>query len=195
MSKIKTNREIYKYIEKINEGNKYSNTKLDTYLINLYCLSEPFKNKSRINLESFLSIITNSFRIYDRNFDEDWRSIEFPPYDSRIGYDGWQNEILEQTVDFREMDEAGMLQSKDKYFGITSPRGNDWYNFDPVDYLECAVAGFFGYVQDEGEALIINDSGAPEIVNAEEFPQNVREIRLVTWDDYRSFLICGRSYE
>jgi hypothetical protein len=39
------------------------------------------------------------------------------------------------------MAEAGTLENEYRYFGIDSPTGFRWYNFDPCSYLECGVRG------------------------------------------------------
>ena len=51
---------------------------------------------------------------------------------------------LRQIVDLREMRDAGMLAKKWIELGIDAPRGGRWFNFEPVQYLECAAAGSIG---------------------------------------------------
>jgi hypothetical protein len=90
-----------------------------------------------------------------------------------------QDTILWQIVDLRDMDEAGMLRNEDRYFGIDAPRGNRWYNFDPMTYLECAAAGTYrGFTT------------PPDIPDDPVF-----EIEEVSWDDFTRFLRAGAFYE
>lgn len=44
-----------------------------------------------------------------------------------------------QLCDLVEMDRAGTLNLKYREFGLTSPRGNSWFNFTPRAYLECGA--------------------------------------------------------
>jgi len=37
--------------------------------------------------------------------------------------------------------------TKYKHFGLKSPTGHDWYNWDPFTYLECATAGLVDHAQ------------------------------------------------
>jgi hypothetical protein len=59
------------------------------------------------------------------------------------------------------MAEAGMLENEYRYFGIESPTGFWWYNFDPRSYLEAAVWRRRGdYAEHEVIALIPPKDGA-----------------------------------
>jgi hypothetical protein len=66
----------------------------------------------------------------------------------------------------------GTLANDQRYFGVDSPRGSRWYNFDPLTFLECAVAGTFGEEDDP-----------------------VFEIAEVSWEKFAGFLSVGQSYE
>lgn len=39
------------------------------------------------------------------------------------------------------------LGYKWRYMGTKSPRGHDWYNWDPFTFLECALSGFSSHVR------------------------------------------------
>ena len=54
--------------------------------------------------------------------------------------------LLFLIADFHSMT-AGELGYKWRYMGAKSPRGHDWYNWDPLTFLECALAGFTTHVQ------------------------------------------------
>src|SRR5262249_16943074 len=60
------------------------------------------------------------------------------------GFTAWESSVLGQIVDLREMAEQRILEDEQRYFGIYSPRGHSWFNFDPCTFLECAVAGSYG---------------------------------------------------
>ena len=48
--------------------------------------------------------------------------------------------LLFQIADLHRM-QGNTLEGEWRYFGSESPSGNTWYNFDPMTYLECALAG------------------------------------------------------
>jgi len=50
-----------------------------------------------------------------------------------------QQMICYQIADLHRMAQAGLLENKWRSFGIDSPTGHRWYNFDPSSYLHCAV--------------------------------------------------------
>jgi hypothetical protein len=120
------------------------------------------------------------------------------------GFDRWESFLLRQMVDLREMAEQGMLADEHRYFGIDSPRGQRWYNFDPCTFLECAAAGSSGGWQsgdDTGRAYvpgpvaILGDDGTVTTSDPQDVPDPVFSIREVSWDDFQSFLGCGQWYE
>ena len=82
--------------------------------------------------------------------------------------------ILKQVADLREMDEAGLLSSELRYFGMDSPRGNRWYNFDPSSYIECAITGTYDDFQEENSEITFDD---------------------ISWNEISEFLWCGQIYE
>ena len=49
----------------------------------------------------------------------------------------------------------GQLADDQRYFGIDSPRGGRWYNFDPAGYLECATVGTFGGWDGEDDSRVL----------------------------------------
>lgn len=55
----------------------------------------------------------------------------------------WERTLKDQVIDLEEMRETGQLEDPERYFGLTSPRGGRWYNFDVESFLERGVAGLF----------------------------------------------------
>jgi len=122
-------------------------------------------------------------------FDPAWRERHRQQPQESADFSDWENGILFQIADLRRMAEAGQLEDEFRYFGITSPSGNLWYNFNPVTYLECGVAGTFGgYAADERIILI----PAPE---GESDDSPIWSLERFTWLDFLEFLECCRLYE
>lgn len=102
------------------------------------------------------------------------------------------------------MDRAGTLADEQRYFGVNSPRGALWHNFDPGTFLECAVAGRFGGWRAgdatgrelvPGKVAVLD--GAGNVVDADpaELDEPIIEIKTVSWDVFADFLECGQCYE
>jgi hypothetical protein len=111
---------------------------------------------------------------------------------------------LRQIADLREMAESGILQDEQKYFSISSPRQSPWYNFDPRGYLECAMAGSSGgwdpdddtgrqYVP--GEVAVLAEDGSIQSSNPEDLPNPTFEMPVITWEQFKDFIVCGQIYE
>jgi hypothetical protein len=52
-----------------------------------------------------------------------------------------QHMLRYQIADLHRMAEVGTLNDPQRYFGIDSPTGHRWYNFDPSTFLACASSG------------------------------------------------------
>jgi hypothetical protein len=102
------------------------------------------------------------------------------------------------------MAEQGMLADEQRYFGIDSPRGQRWYNFDACTFLECATAGSFGgwqagddtgreYVP--GQVAVLGDHGTVTTADPQDVPDAVVLIGELSWEAFQSFLGCGQWYE
>ncbi len=76
-----------------------------------------------------------------------------------------------RSVDLRRM-RGGTLAEEWRYFGSESPTGKGWYNFDPLTYLECALAGMSACACNENADLLTPG-----------------------WRPFASFLELGRTYE
>lgn len=92
--------------------------------------------------------------------------------------------------------DAGVFEDKYRYLGSDSPRGTRWYNFDPLTYLECAVAGSFQRWEPgdnsmrqfvPGETSVMDDNG--------NITSPIQEINSITWDAFKDFLWFGQYYE
>jgi hypothetical protein len=112
--------------------------------------------------------------------------------------------IIGQIVDLREMDRAGTFANDLRYFGVDSPRGSRWYNFDPLTFLECGAAGTFdgwragdptGRELVPGPVAVLDASGQITAVDPKEIEASLFEIELVTWDQMADFLRSGQWYE
>jgi hypothetical protein len=183
---FKTNRDLYLFIRRLREVTAYHDRDLEEYLRALWQLGSKHKTEEALPLGVFAELIESAFRESAPPFDPSWRNLVGPRETKREGFGGWQDTILWQIVDLRDMDEAGMLRNEMRYFGINAPRGNRWYNFDPMTYLECAAAGTCGGVRDgDGRKKVHPDVPDDPVI----------EIPDVSWDGFTDFLWAGQHYE
>lgn len=82
--------------------------------------------------------------------------------------------LLFQIADLHSMT-SRQMEDKWKYLGLKSPRGNDWYNWDPVSYLEQGTAGLLAHLERN------------HLVGADDQPCN--------WATFAFFLEMGRLWE
>ncbi|MBX7171420.1 MAG: hypothetical protein K1X72_10735 [Pyrinomonadaceae bacterium] len=179
-----TNRELYLFVT--NLKSKPNIPSLENYLKSLWAIASPF-SFAEPTIEDLVSWLEAALNYSPPEFDSEWlkTKLDF----SKNSFESWENRIISQIVDLRVMNESGHLKNEMRYFGIDSPRGYRWYNFDVLTYLECAVRGMYdGY--EEGEVIVLIQPPEGESADSELF-----EISQFSWDDFAEFLRCGQSYE
>jgi hypothetical protein len=201
---LQTNRDLYLAIDELSKQKKNCDRSLAIYLLALLNQSVAFANRESLTLAEFYEIIACSFTDAPAPFHDAWR-IEYEKLLHKDeGFTGWRATIIRQIVELREMDECGTLKNENRYFGVSTPRTSYWVNFDPLGYLECAMAGSFGgwdpgddtgrrYVP--GQVAVFAEDGSIQHANPEVLPNPTLELSMVTWDHFKDFLICGQIYE
>ena len=201
---INTNRDLYAAVSELIKRHENTSRSLEAYLSALWSIGRPASGQDALAVESFFQLLATAFEADVPKFDESWRSRDAADIDDLRGFDGWEAAILRQIVDLHEMDEAGTLADETRYFGVNSPRGNRWYNFDPCVYLECATQGAFGGWQPDsdtgrdyvpGSVVAFNESGELKARNPREADDPVVALSSISWDAFRDYLWCGQSYE
>lgn len=162
-------------IENIIETNKNCNISLKEYLIGILYNSKDFNMKNGIGISDFLTILDKAFsKVPDSSFHDEIQLSKKPPMiDEEDGnYDTLKDTLFFQINDLTciEKDDS-LINNQLKYFGIDSPNGNRWYNFDPFTYLKCASSWLVDYY---GETSHID---------------------YISWGMFANFLEMGRSYE
>ena len=54
-----------------------------------------------------------------------------------------------QLAELGRMHASGQLADESKFFGIVSPSGHGWYNFDPFSLLECGARGLMDHAGED----------------------------------------------
>jgi len=204
MEKIGTNRDLYVAITEPLEERKETQRSLEEYLSALWKLGSERKQESQFSVECFFGSLVSAFESTAPEFDESWRDRYARDVEKDVGFSAWESTILRQIVDLREMKETGTLEKEMRYFGVSSPRGGYWYNFDPCSFLECATAGSSGGWQPgdstgrdfvPGEVAVMNEEGEIETRDPRDIDDPIFEMPQVTWEFFQDFLWCGQNYE
>jgi hypothetical protein len=183
-----TNRDLYKAVRSFSETvEKQSMPSLEKYLSALWSVVSQ-EHDTPLTPEKFVEWLEKAFVTPASDFNPLW--LERNSYNQDLSdFQEWENVILFQIADLRRMDEAGKLQDEYRYYGIDSPSGSRWYNFDPLTYLECGIRGALGgYAEDEVIVLIPPPEG-------ESADSPIYEVQQFSWDTFTWILRCGQSYE
>ena len=134
---------------------------LEEYLRSLWVVVNEYKDLG-LNFNQLASIIGHAFKTEPPPFDNQWLSFENPltwnyrdntyviekleGHQVKIvatnvdDFDILKHTLLFQIADLYRMRD-NQLKDKYRYYGIDSPTGNTWYNFDVFTYLECGTRG------------------------------------------------------
>lgn len=170
-----TNRNLSTSIAQLLENREKERRKLEEYLLAFWFLASRYKHQTAIEANQFIKLLGLAFVVEIPVFPNEWRSKKFDRYsDEENNFLAFEETILQQIVDLREMEEIGLLSNEMRYLGLGSPRENRWYNFDSLTYLKCAVTGLDG----NKDAL-------------EDMMQN----HYISWKQIDEFFWCKRIYE
>src|SRR5213078_3659578 len=98
-----------------------------------------------IDLDTVAAMVAAAAIVDPPPVDPRWRSAVLGGGD---GFAAWEAVVLSQIADLADFADQGPLDEM-AYFGLDAPRPDGacratwirWYNFDPVGYLECGLAG------------------------------------------------------
>jgi hypothetical protein len=197
MSKELTSQEFRSAVLAITDKQEGENIdSLENHLLSLWAVIKKYE-KHKPTYSLFANILAEAFDTLPCKFDEQWLN-----YENDIFWD-YQNdsfvlqeyingewiitesnvndfEILKHIILFQISDlhrmNSGQLNHPYRYFGIDSPTGNRWYNFDVVTYWECATAGM--------EACL----------DEPDHPRK-KSFDTCTWATLAKLLQLGQSYE
>ena len=130
-------------------SDKYSKTyegTLKEYLMAFWHIVQ-FKKENELSLEVLCDVVEQAFNLEPISFDAAWLKYTNEPYIDfkKKDFKDFKNAILFQISDLHKMEDESLLDNELKYFGIDSPTGNRWNNFDPFTYLGCATGWFEDY--------------------------------------------------
>jgi hypothetical protein len=206
MSEISTNRDLYLAITalcatRVSAGALPS---LESYLRSLWRLSQPFADRTALTPAEFFELVSGAFDAMPSDVNPASTDIDQAPPDETTGFAGWQSTLIRQMIDLRDMEAAGQLTSDLRYFGLDAPKGQRWYNFDPITYLECGLAGALGgWKPDDatgrafvpGPVAVLDADGQITAADPAEIERLVHAVPELSWALLIDFLWCGQQYE
>jgi hypothetical protein len=195
MTALITNRDLYLFIAELAQEHAKSALPLAEYLARLRELGRAHGARGALSLDELAAMLRGAFSAQGPQPAAPQPHPEYLAWDARLE---------EQLRDLREMAEDGTLADEERSFGVDGPSGARWYNFDPVGYLECAVAGTFGGWQEgdptdreyvPGLVTTMNADGQWITADPRDLDDPIVPIAEVSWATFAEFLIAGQSYE
>ena len=205
MSTIRTNRDLYVFVAGVLQRRKESDRTLEAYLRRLWELGRELAEVEGIEFARFAMLLDDAFDGEGPALEDAVSAAQAGELDASVrGFRRWESLVIAQIRDLREMAAAGTLQDRYRLFGTTAPRGARWFNFDPLTFIECGLAGTFGgwepgdetgrdYVA--GPVAVVDENGDWSTVDPHELDDSVFELEMLTWEDFADFLLSGQCYE
>ncbi len=192
---IETDQELFAAIANTQRANQSSERSLQDYLLALLPGLKEFRDQEGLSADSFSELLATAFSSEPSTFDEKW-TRQKPFHEVGQTHDEVEQQLISQIVDLHYMEKSGQLKDGYKYFGLKSPRGSYWYNFDPSTYIECGLAGAFGsrdfYI---GETMTVGLHGNVTYGYQERPEREAQPMKWLTWKDIGLFVVMGQMYE
>ncbi len=199
-TKIETNADLYKVVLTLLEKRENSPRTLEQYLLRLWELTESRASETPLSLTEFVGLLDGAFEGAPASVT--LAQIREAASDKELS--NWHRQLAQQVLDLREMELAGTLEDEYRYFGIDSPAGSRWYNFDPHTFVECGMNGTFGGWEPDCESdrqyvpglvAYIDENGKMQSARPEELEEPPLPMATISWDDFADFLWSGQCYE
>jgi len=141
-SQIKTIGDFRSYVLFLAKGIATTTARsLEEYLRALWSLIEQAQTQP-VTYALLGQLLHDAFLVEPVPFQQMWLQYETPPDlhedETEEAFSVLQRMICYQIADLHRMAQAGLLENEWRYYGIDSPTGHRWFNFDPSTYLECA---------------------------------------------------------
>lgn len=146
---VRTSGDFFRYVRALSKSlraEQYDKS-LEDYLSALWGIVQRCRYQP-VTFTLLARVLDEAFDADPLSFDQGWLTYTKPPnlsdeymerarLEDDFGY--LRGMLLFQISDLHRMAEAGTIDHPYRYFGIQSPTGHTWYNFDPSAFLECAT--------------------------------------------------------
>ncbi|MEL6950490.1 MAG: hypothetical protein AAGM16_10315 [Pseudomonadota bacterium] len=155
-------------LEAIDEHQEKKTVELESYLLAIWTNCLPM-SESDPPWHRLAETVATAFELEPMPVPFGWRERKVAPeLNDDSGWNEFEETLLVQVADLRRMS-GGVLEDNHRYLGVQAPSGSPWYNFDPVSFIECGLAGMSA------------------TIDQFTFKSN--------WGGFKLFLECGQSYE
>jgi hypothetical protein len=198
MSSIRTNRDLYCFLQDVIANHRADPPSLEVYLRSLLGRLQPLGDRPSLDADTFARVLAEAFGAPASGTPASTPAVE------SSGFAKVAAILRAQIEDLAAMDRTGQLRDEMRYFGSDAPSGARWYNFDPLTYLECGAQGAFGGWDEEddngrdlvpGQVAVLDDSGELQRMDPGDLDDPVTELGDLGWDSVERFLWCGQYYE
>ncbi len=192
---LKTNRDLYRFVAELKAQHQQNQPPLRDYLVALRTLATQHASEEGITLTQLAALLSGAF------FAQPEGDIK---EDTCGDFQAWQTYVTKQISDLDDMKAAGLLNDENRSFGVDSPNGTRWFNFEPCSFLNCAVVGSVGgwdrgnegtKTLVPGQVIDLSDTSVVISNESNEAEDTVFEMETFTWGDFEDFLWAGQTYE
>lgn len=166
---MKTANDLYKAVVTLCKRHSQSCLSLEEFLIELLHHASKQKHLNSLSFKQVYELLSSSFLVRPTHVAQEDSAKETDPF-----FSVWESKIQKQIHSLAQMKENGTFENKYRYYGTKSPDGEDWYNFDPRSYIECAAAGLRDTRKKSDSKLATG---------------------CLTWSEFELFLTLGQIYE
>lgn len=191
---LRTNRDLYRFVADLKAKHEQNQPSLHDYLVALRTLATQHAADEGFTLTQLSELLDGAFSAQAEGDIKE---------DTCGDFQAWQTYITKQISDLDDMGAAGLLNDENRSFGVDSPNGTRWFNFEPCSFLECAVVGSVGGREADdlaatlapGTAIEMNEASVVITAETSDADGAVFEMETFTWSDFEDFLWAGQSYE
>ncbi len=201
MGKLKTNRDLYRFVVNLSVGKEAQKRPIEEYLRALWSLAKRHRDFEAIELNEFARMLEEAFTA---PAPESVSMNSEPGKTTEGEFEKWERTLLLQIRTLQRMEKDGSINDRLRYLnGVTSPGGTVWYNFDPGAYLEGGVWDAFGGWESEDESYLEfpdgdstsqNEKGAIPLLDPRHRTKPAIRMPHVTWRGFTKFINCGRGH-
>jgi len=136
---LKTNRDFYLAVLALIDEHRDTSRTLEQFIHTVLAASFSRAEYNWLTLDELFALLEAGFEREPGPDD----ALPLSLWDASFGFGRWFSVAAQQVRELRAMRTSRVLEDSMRYFGIHGQGERDWYNFDPLTFLECGTAGYF----------------------------------------------------
>jgi hypothetical protein len=147
LEQIVTAGDYHAFVRQLSHEAAHLTISLDEYLRSVLAVAMQYQHEPP-TFRLLAQALAEAFTTPPLPFDPTWLEFTEPPrflfqFDDQErepsdSFDDLRQMLCYQIADLHRMQVTGQLNDPYRYYGLISPAGHDWYNFDPPGFLACA---------------------------------------------------------